>query len=136
MPSYIKETTFSNKLVIGYKIMDQTRSCENCVSFKNEELKHNCVGCTFNLPVIDHFVSKFEFYPLELQHNEVCLWSNDGSHKWAIGNFIGLDNEEGPKFKFCGERPFTDPRVNWIKFGKLIQFGYALLKERTKHENN
>jgi len=115
--------------------MDLVRACRTCVSNDNAQLKHNCIGCRYNKDNTDHFASKNKFYPLDLQHNSICLWSEDSTHKWVIGHFIGLDDEEGPEFKFCGERPFTDPRVNWIDFGKLIQFGYALLKERPKNEN-
>ena len=83
----------------------------------------------------DNFLPTNKYYPLELKDCNIHLYAEDGTHKWVIGYFIELDHEEGPEFKFCGERPFGK-RVNWNHFKELIKQGYENLTKTEQKEND
>jgi len=67
-------------------------------------------------------------YPLELSANlHICLWAEDGTHKWTIAYF--LRSKEGYDLHFVGDRPFKS-RVNWDHFRECAVQGQRIADEK------
>lgn len=110
-----------------------TSKCVHCVHNKETEdflpfsenpkitLPKKCVNCT--TIAVDNFLSKEEFYPLELAGTHIRLWNESGKSKITIAYFTHLESTEGPDLIFVGERPMNN-RVDWINFKTLIAIGY------------
>jgi hypothetical protein len=65
-------------------------------------------------------------YPLELTPDlHVCLWFADGSAKYTMW----VDSEEGPEFRFVGDRPL-DSRINWEHLRDVIRQGQSMAEVR------